>query len=319
VSSVSSATAPTSGTGTSAVSSASGPAVVAIGGGHGLATTLRAVRRYAGDITAVVSVADDGGSTGRLRRDLGVLGVGDLRKCLVALAADGGTDHEADWARAFEHRFGAGELDGHALGNLVLVGLADVTGNWETALEIAGHALGAVGRVLPATSEPVVLKATVDGGVVEGQVAVQNSPDRIRRIALVPPDAPSPAAVVDAIAAADQVVLAPGSLFTSLLPALVAPDVHSALHGTEAPVVAVVNLGPQPPETQGLDVADHLRAVLDAGVWVERVVVDPRSRIRLDPALIESLCVDLTLAEVARPDLAAHAPAKLAEVLAALL
>ena len=108
--------------------------VVAIGGGHGLAITLQAARRYAADITAIVSVADDGGSTGRLRRDLGVLGVGDLRKCLVALAADDGTDHEADWARAFEHRFGAGELDGHALGNLVLVGLADVTGDWESAL-----------------------------------------------------------------------------------------------------------------------------------------------------------------------------------------
>ena len=301
------------------MSSDPGPAVVAIGGGHGLATTLRAVRHYAVDVTAVVSVADDGGSTGRLRRDLGVLGVGDLRKCLVALAADDGTDHEAEWAATFEHRFGAGELDGHALGNLVLVGLADVTGNWEHALEIAGDALGAVGRVLPATSEPVVLKATVDGGVVEGQVAVQNSPDRIRHIELVPPDAPSPAAVAGAIARAEQIVLAPGSLFTSLLPALVAADEHAALTAGSAPIVAVVNLGPQPPETLGLDVADHLRAVLDTGVRVDRVVVDPRSRLTVDAAAIAALGVECVTAEVARPDLAAHAPAKLAEVLAALL
>ena len=293
--------------------------VVAIGGGHGLATTLRAVRRYASHITAVVSVADDGGSTGRLRRDLGVLGVGDLRKCLVALAADDGANHADVWARTFDHRFAAGELDGHALGNLVLIGLADVTGDWERALGIAGDALGAVGRVLPATSEPVVLKATVDGGEVEGQVAVQNSSDRIRRVSLVPADAPSPGAVADAVAEAEQIVLAPGSLFTSLLPALAARDVHAALAATDAPIVAVMNLGPQEPETTGLDVVDHVRAVLDAGVRVDRVVVDPRCRLALDPAVLAGLGVACTTAEVARPDVAAHAPAKLASVLTALL
>jgi uncharacterized cofD-like protein len=201
----------------------------------------------------------------------------------------------------------------------VLVGLAEVTGDWEAALAIAGRALGSVGRVLPATSEPVVLKATVDGGEVEGQVAVQNSPDRIRGVSLVPPDAPSPTAVGEAIGAADQVVLAPGSLFTSLLPALAAPDVHAALVAARAPVVAVVNLGPQPPETLGLDVADHLRAVLDAGIGVDRVVVDPRGRLDLDPDAIRDLGIVCTTAEVARPDVMAHAPAKLASVLAALL
>lgn len=293
--------------------------VVAIGGGHGLATTLRALREYADGITAVVSVADDGGSTGRLRRDLGVLGVGDLRKCLVALAADDGDGHEDEWARVFDHRFAAGELDGHALGNLVLVGLAEVTGNWEHALEIAGHTLGIIGQVLPATSEPVVLKATVDGGEVEGQVAVQNSPDRIRHIALVPADAPSPRAVTLAIEHADQVVLAPGSLFTSLLPALAAKDVHRALAATDVPIVSVVNLGPQVPETLGLDVADHVRAILDAGVRVDRVLVDPRARLALDPEALAALGVECTAAEVARPDVAAHAPAKLASALSALL
>jgi uncharacterized cofD-like protein len=288
-----------------------------MGGGHGLATTLRAVRTYAGDVTAIVSVADDGGSTGRLRRDLGVLGVGDLRKCLVALAD--GEDDAIAWAAAFDHRFAAGELDGHALGNLVLVGLAEVTGDWEQALAIAGRALGAVGRVLPATSEPVVIKAEVDGGVVEGQVAVQNSSERIRRIGLVPPDAPSPPAVAEAIVTADQVVLAPGSLFTSLLPTLVVADVRNALVATTAPVVAVANVGPQVPETSGLDLADHVRAVLETGVRLDRVVVDSRGRLPLDRHAVEALGVPCTVAEVARPDVSAHAPAKLASVLAALL
>ncbi|MGZ4677547.1 MAG: gluconeogenesis factor YvcK family protein [Acidimicrobiia bacterium] len=306
------------------MSSGAGPNVVAVGGGHGLATTLRAVRRYAGRVTAVVSVADDGGSTGRLRRDLGVLGVGDLRKCLGALAADAADSDAADsdaaaWAETFDHRFGTGDLEGHALGNLILVGLAEATGDWVRALAIAGRVVGAVGTVLPATSEPVVLKAEVDGGEVQGQVAVQNSERRIRRIALVPPDAPSPAAVGEAIADADQIVLAPGSLFTSVLPALAARGVHEALARCRAPVAAVVNLGPQLPETVGLDVADHLRAVLDLGIRVDTAVVDPDGRLPLEPDAIAALHVDLCLAPVARPDAMAHAPAKLAPVLAALL
>src|SRR5215212_8669161 len=153
-----------------------GPVVVALGGGHGLAAALRAIRRYASSVTAIVSVADDGGSSGRLRRDLGVLPPGDLRRCLVALSDD------ELWANAFEYRFAAGDLDGHALGNLMLVGLTDMTGDFTAALDAAGRLLNAVGRVLPATTEPVVLKAEI-GNVaapaheVEGQVAVQNSTD----------------------------------------------------------------------------------------------------------------------------------------------
>ena len=297
--------------------------MVAIGGGHGLATTLRAVRAYSGDVTAIVSVADDGGSTGRLRRDLGVLGVGDLRKCLVALGADPNTGpDETDariWAETFEHRFGAGELEGHAIGNLILVGLAEVTGDWESALAIAGRTLGIVGRVLPATAEPVVLKAEVASGEVQGQVAVQNSRERIRRVELVPPDARSPEAVVAAIAAADQIVLAPGSLFTSLVPALAAPDVRTAIGQASGAVVAVVNLRPQVPETEGLDVADHLRAIRDLGVRIDRVVVHERGELPLDVAEAERLGGPVVVADVARPDVTAHAPAKLAPVLAALL
>ncbi len=164
-----------------------------------------------------------------------------------------------------------------------------------------------------------MLEAAVEGGEVQGQVAVQNSPARIRGISLVPPDAPSPPAVAVAIERADQIVLAPGSLFTSLLPALVAADVHAALAATRAPIVAVVNLGPQVPETLGLDVVDHVRAVLETGVRVDRVVVDPGSPLPLDPAALAALGVECISAEVARPDAAAHQPAKLASVLSALL
>ena len=141
--------------------------MVALGGGHGLATTLQAVRQYAGRVTAVVSVADDGGSSGRLRQIAGIPAPGDLRRCLVAMAA-----HDSPWARAFEYRFPSGDLEGHALGNLIIAGLANVTGDFGQALDLAASLLGAAGRVLPATSVPVVLKADVAGTEVVGQVKV---------------------------------------------------------------------------------------------------------------------------------------------------
>lgn len=292
------------------------PQVVAIGGGHGLATTLRAIRHYTSDITAIVSVADDGGSTGRLRRDLDIIGVGDLRKCLVALSDPAASR----WSNTFEHRFGAGELEGHPVGNLVLAGLGAVTHDWEEAAATAGELLGIVGRVLPATSTAVVLRAEVDGGaIVQGQVAVQNSTARIRRVGLVPPDAPSPASVTDAIDRADQIVLAPGSLFTSLIPALCARAVRMALSRTSAPIIQIANLSALEPETQGLSARDHVGAVLELGVRIDRLIVDSHSPLRANPADFRDLDVDLVLADVARPDVSVHEPAKLALVLATLL
>src|SRR3954454_15476659 len=145
----------------------SGPNVVALGGGHGLAATLQAARRYAGSVTAIVSVADDGGSSGRLRAALGIPAPGDLRRCLVALG-----DPDSIWARSFEHRFTSGELEGHAVGNLVIAGLTAATGDFAMALKEAGRLVGTVGQVLPATSGPVVLLAEADTGSVSGQVAV---------------------------------------------------------------------------------------------------------------------------------------------------
>ncbi len=244
------------------------PKVVAIGGGHGTATALGAVRQYASEVTAVVSVADDGGSSGRLRQLLDVVAYGDLRRCLVALAGP-----DSLLAQAFEHRFAEGELAGHALGNLVLAGLVEASGDLVAGIDSGARLLDAVGRVLPATSEPVVLKAEVEGLEVAGEAAVARS-GGIRRVALVPEGATSPPEVAEAILAADQVVLGPGSLFTSVLAAAVVPAVARALAATRGQRVYVCNLGPESPETDGYDVAAHLDALLDHGVAVDVVLCD---------------------------------------------
>jgi uncharacterized cofD-like protein len=197
--------------------------VVAMGGGHGTAVTLRAVRRYAGQVTAVVSVADDGGSTGRLRQQLDVVALGDMRKCLVALA-----DPSSVLARAFEHRFDttadSGDLAGHALGNLVLAGLIDATGDLVAGIDAAADLLGAVGRVLPATTQKVTLKAEADRGEVNGQVAVSRA-GRIHRVSLVPGGSSPPPEATAALREADQVVIGPGSLYTSVLAAVAVPGI----------------------------------------------------------------------------------------------
>src|SRR5687768_16209156 len=197
-----------------------GPRVVAIGGGHGTAVTLAAVRRYAGEVTAVVSVADDGGSSGRLRQALGIPAPGDLRRCLVALSDP---DTNA-LAAAFEHRFD----DGHALGNLLIAGLTASTGSFIAALHEAARLLDARGTVLPATTDPVVLKAVADCGEVEGQVNVASA-GRIAHVSVVPPDAAPPPEALEAIDRADQLLLGPGSLFTSVLAVVAVPALRQAL------------------------------------------------------------------------------------------
>jgi uncharacterized cofD-like protein len=289
------------------------PRVVALGGGHGLAVVLRAARRYAGDVTAVVSVADDGGSSGRLRRELDILPPGDLRKCLVALAPD------SLWARAFEHRFTAGELDGHSLGNLVLVGLIETLGDPVAAIDEASRLLDATGRVRPATTEPVVLKADIDGESVQGQVAVMTDGGRIRRVELVPRDAPAHPDALAAIAAADQVILAPGSLYTSLLSVLAVPGLRDAVTAASAPVVQVCNLRPQPPETTGLDGADHLRAVLDHGGRVDTFLYERDGALPVDEDRIRGWDVRPAGAPLAGRSGLVHDPARLAQALTDLL
>lgn len=293
-----------------------GPRVVAFGGGHGLAITLRAVRRYASHITAVVSVADDGGSSGRLRRELGIPAPGDLRKCLLALA--GG---DTLLGRAFDHRFADGPLAGHALGNLVIAGLAETADDFPAALAEAGRLLDAVGEVIPATAGPVTLRAEVGGALVEGQVAISTAPGRIGRVELVPADPAASEEALTRIVEADQIVLAPGSLFTSLVPVVCVPAVGTALHRASARVVQVCNLRTQSPETDDLDAADHLRAVLDHGARVDVFLVHRRTRLPVDDAVIAATGVKLVCADVASPagSEEGHDPVRLAEALRALL
>ena len=246
------------------------PRVVALGGGHGLAATLRAARRYAGDLTAVVSVADDGGSTGRLRAGCDRPAPGDLRKCLVALS-----DESSLLARAMEHRFAGGDVEGHAFGNLLIVALAETGGDLVAALDEIGRIVGAVGRVLPSTPRPVRLRGEVrSGATVEGQVAVGAAHD-VDSVAIDPPDVPVCVEAVEAIVQADQIVLGPGSLFTSVLAATAVPGIRDALRAASGRLVYVCNLHQQIPETEGFSVADHVEALRRHGIEPDVVLYDP--------------------------------------------
>jgi uncharacterized cofD-like protein len=294
------------------VASEHGPRVVALGGGHGLAVTLRAVRRYAGDITAVVSVADDGGSSGRLRQSLGIPAPGDLRRCLVALG-----DPDSLWTQSFEYRFESGELEGHPLGNLIIAGLAGATGDFAGALEESCRLLACTGRVMPATSVPVVLKAQSSAGPVEGQVNV-SAADHVSGLTLVPADAPAPPEAVEAIRAADQIVLGPGSLYTSVLAAVIVPDIREALAETTARIVYICNLRPEPPETTDFDVAAHVAAIAAHGVDVD-VVLHQRDGLTVGEASSAERAPQLLPADLARPHGLAHDPVRLAAALSDLV
>ncbi len=235
------------------------PKVVALGGGHGLAASLSALRRVSGDLTAIVTVADDGGSSGRLRRQYGVLPPGDLRMALAALCGD--DDWGTTWSRVVQLRFGGdGELSGHAVGNLLIVALWELLGDTVEGLDWVGRLLGTRGRVLPMASVPLDIVAEVEGADpacpdeiswVRGQDACASTPGRVRSISLLPDDPPAVPAAVTAIMEADWVVFGPGSWFTSVLPHLLVPELASALRGTPAHRLVALNLAPQPGETGG--------------------------------------------------------------------
>jgi len=286
------------------------PSVVALGGGHGLATTLRAVRTYAGQITAVVSVADDGGSSGRLRKALGIPAPGDLRRCFGALA-----DDNSLLAQAFEHRFDAGELDGHPVGNLVIAGLTAATGDFVAALSETGRLVNAVGTVLPATIDPVVIRADLDdGSILTGQVEV-DSARGITRVYLEPPAPRTPDRVCDAIVTADQVIIGPGSLHTSLLAVLAVPAINEAVRDAPARTVFVANLRAVR-STIGLNLADHLTALRHHGVTPNLVLLDDHTG--LDDGDLPT-DVEIVRRPIARIDAPAHDPSQLAKALADLV
>lgn len=298
----------------------SGPRVVAIGGGHGLARALEAITEYAGAITAIVSVADDGGSSGRLSPGLSIPPPGDIRRALLALSPQ-----PSLWRDLVAYRFSGADVAGHSLGNLVIAALADVRGGFDEALHTLGGLLAARGAVVPASPVPLVLEAEVDGAPVTGQVAIARSRGRITRLSVDPADAPASAAALEALAAADQVVLGPGSLYTSLLAALVVDGLAAAVDASPATVVYVANLTTQDGETLGMDGDGHLAALSDiAGMGApDRVVVHdgplavPNGLDRVDFAGV----ADTVRADVAdaSPGWPQHDVARLAAVLRRLV
>lgn len=241
-----------------------GPRIVAIGGGHGLATLLRGLKQFTHNLTAVVTVADDGGSSGRLRRDLGILPPGDIRNCLAALS-----DDEALLAQLFQYRFpdSASGLDGHPFGNLFISALADITGSFEEAVVESGKVLAVQGQVLPSTLHDVKLMADVmlpqSGGEVRihGESQIPNSPGKVRRVWLEPNNPPAYPQAIKAILTANLIVIGPGSLYTSILPNLLVPELASALRASRAMKIFVCNVATQRGETDGYTCGDHIRAL----------------------------------------------------------
>lgn len=265
---------------------ATGPNVVALGGGHGLAATLRALRRVTDQITAVVGVADDGGSSGRLREEFGVLPPGDLRMALAALCAD--DTWGRTWSDVIQHRFsGVGELGGHSVGNLLITALWEETHDTVIGLDWLGALLEAQGRVLPCSTVPLEIVADVSGldqhlpehiDIVRGQVAVASTKGVVERISLEPMDPPACPEAVAAILAADVVILGPGSWFTSVLPHLLIPDLADAIVTSPARKILVMNLDPQrDSETAGVPARAQLDMVraLEPRLRLDAVIADP--------------------------------------------
>jgi len=298
------------------------PRVVAFGGGHGLAAALAAWRRITPDLTAVVTVADDGGSSGRIRREMPVLPPGDLRMALAALAGE--REDTRQLTALLQHRLGGtGVLAGHSVGNLVLTGLTEMHGgDTVRALDDVCRLLGACGRVLPMADVPLDLVAQVESAdpddpvrtrTIRGQSAIAATPGRVRHILVAPADPPVHPAVLDAIATADVVSLGPGSWYTSVLPHLLVPRLRAALAASSARVVVVLNLEPQPGETDGFSPEEHLTVLQShlGGVALHTVIADEES--------VVDRCecgAELVLAPVAEDGgVPRHDPARLAGAL----
>jgi uncharacterized cofD-like protein len=308
------------------------PSVVALGGGHGLSVSLQALRRVTSDLTAVVTVADDGGSSGRLRREFNILPPGDLRMALAALCGD---DAEGrSWADVLQSRFvGAGPLAGHAIGNLLIAGIWQRLGDPVEGLDMVGKLLNVQGRVLPMSLVPLEIEADVIGAdpaspdelkLVRGQATVAKTPGTVRAVRLVPPEPPASPEALKAIRSADYVILGPGSWFTSVLPHLLVPELSEAITTTAARRVLTMNLVPAF-ETEGYTASEHLEVLAEhaPGLRLDAVVVDP-SFLRDDEHHManyaRSLGADLVVARVRMKDGSPrHDPNRLAAVFADLM
>ena len=235
-----------------------GPRIVAIGGGTGMSTLLRGLKQYTSNLSAIVTVADDGGSSGRLRDEYRVLPPGDFRQCLIALA-----DAEPLMKQLFDHRFKEGSLDGHSFGNLFIMAMADVTGNFEHALRESGKVLAVKGNIVPSTLQDVTLVASINGSNVEGESKIPKQNGRISQVFLKPDHPQINPEATQAILNAELVVVGPGSLYTSILPNLLVEGMVEAIKASPALKVLVCNLASQQGETDGYGVDDYIQVVRD--------------------------------------------------------
>lgn len=235
-----------------------GPKIVAIGGGTGLSHLLRGLKDYSAKITAIVTVADDGGSSGRLRREIGVPPPGDIRNCLAALA-----DEEKLLTELFQYRFRAGDgLVGHSFGNLFLTAMSDIAGDFEQAIAASSKVLAVRGEVLPATLSDVSLWAELaDGRRIEGESSITKANGKILKIGCTPANPPALPRALEALREADFIIIGPGSLYTSVIPNLLVKEIADAIANSEVPRIYVCNIMTQPGETDGYSVADHIRAI----------------------------------------------------------
>jgi uncharacterized cofD-like protein len=306
--------------------------VVALGGGHGLSANLAALRHVVKDLTAVVTVADNGGSSGRLRREFGVLPPGDLRQALSALCGD--DDWGRTWARVLQHRFSSsGEMDNHAVGNLLIVTLWQLLGDHVSALDWVGRLLGAEGRVLPMAVTPIDIMAEVRGldpddpdalTTVRGQVQVASTDGQVHAVHLDPANPPACPQAIAAVTDADWVVLGPGSWFTSVIPHLLLPELRRALVQSSARKVVTLNLEPQAGETDGFAPETHLEVLAEHApdLTLDVVLADRASVV--DHAKLtdvaRSLGAGLVVADLAVGDgTPRHDPVKLADAYAGFL
>ncbi|HEY7982457.1 MAG TPA: gluconeogenesis factor YvcK family protein [Candidatus Eremiobacteraceae bacterium] len=235
--------------------------IAVVGGGTGLSTVLRGLKSYTSNLSAIVTVTDDGGSSGRLRQELGVLPPGDIRNCLVALA-----DSESMMTDLFQYRFHDGNgLSGHSFGNLFIAAMCGIAGNFDEAIKESSRVLAIKGRVLPATLANVALEAELeDGTIVRGETTISRSTTRIKSVRLVPPGCQGLPEAIEAIESADAVVLGPGSLYTSVMPNLLVPGIAEAIVRSRGVKVYICNIMTQPGETDGMSASEHVRALVSA-------------------------------------------------------
>ena len=236
----------------------SGPRITVIGGGTGLPSLIRGIKNYSHNITAIVTMADDGGSSGRLRSELGIQPPGDIRNCLVALA-----DSEDVMQQLMDYRFeSSGQLNGHSFGNMLIAALADIGGDFSRAVEIAGELLAIRGRVVPSTTTDVTLIATTEAGeTLTGETNVARASGRITSLSMSPPNPQAHPEAVAALLEADLIIIGPGSLYTSIVPNLLIPGIDDAVAKSKALKVYVCNVAEEPRQTVGYSVQDHLDVV----------------------------------------------------------